>query len=121
MNNVSMVGRLTRDPELKEIGDGRSVCELRVAVDNPGRGGERGKPTYVDVSTFGGQAEACATHLAKGRQVAVNGRLVFREWTTRDGSKRSAHSVRGSVEFIGSKADAEGVGRREPEEMALAL
>lgn len=120
MNNVNLIGRLTRDPELKEIGGGRSVCELRVAVDNPGRGGVPGDPTYVDVSTFGGQAEACAAHLAKGRQVAVNGRLVFREWTARDGSKRSAHSIRGSVEFLGSKADT-GVDRREPEEIALAL
>jgi single-strand DNA-binding protein len=103
MNNVNLIGRLTRDPELKEIGGGRSVCELRLAVDNPGRGSERGQPTYVDVSTFGPNAEACATHLAKGRQVAVGGRLVFREWTGRDGAKRSAHSVRGSVEFLGPK------------------
>jgi single-strand DNA-binding protein len=121
MNNVSLIGRLTRDPELKEIGGGRSVCELRLAVDNPGRGGEKGEPTYVDVSTFGGQAEACAAHLAKGRQVAVNGRLVFREWTARDGQKRSAHSVRGRVEFLGSSSDVEGVSRPEPEEMALAF
>jgi Single-strand binding protein family len=85
MNNVNLVGRLTRDPELKEIGGGRSVCELRVAVDNPGRGGERGKPTYVDAS------------------------------------KRSAHSVRGSVEFLGPKADSEGAGSWEREEMAPAL
>jgi single-strand DNA-binding protein len=116
MNNVNLIGRLTRDPELKEIGGGRSVCEMRVAVDNPGRGGERGEPTYVDVSTFGGQAEACASHLTKGRQVAVSGRLAFREWTGRDGSKRSAHSVRGRVEFLGSKPDAEVLDRREPEE-----
>jgi single-strand DNA-binding protein len=121
MNNVNLIGRLTRDPELKEIGGGRSVCELRLAVDNPGRGGEKGEPTYVDVSTFGGQAEACAVHLSKGRQVAVSGRLMFREWTVRDGSKRSAHSVRGSVEFLGSKADAQNVGRHETEEVALAF
>jgi single-strand DNA-binding protein len=121
MNNVSLIGRLTRDPELKEIGGGRSVCELRVAVDNPGRGDERGEPTYFDVSTFGAQAEACAAHLAKGRQVAVSGRLVFREWTARDGQKRSAHSVRGRIEFLGSRSNVEGVGQPEPEEMALAF
>jgi single-strand DNA-binding protein len=120
MNNVNLIGRLTRDPELKEIGGGRSVGELRVAVDNPGRGGEKSEPTYVDVSTFGGQAEACATHLAKGRQVAVSGRLVFREWRGRDGSKRSAHSVRGRVEFLGAKV-GEGSRRAEPEEIALAF
>ena len=120
MNNVNLIGHLTRDPELKEIGGGRSVCELRIAVDNPGRGSENGEPTYVDVSTFGGQAEACATHLAKGRQAAVSGRLMFREWTARDGSKRSAHSVRGRVEFLGAKSGG-GSHRPEPSEMALTF
>jgi hypothetical protein len=56
---------------------------------------------------------------AGGRQVAVIGRLVFREWTARDGSKRSAHSVRGRVEFLGPKSESPG--RVEPEEMALAI
>lgn len=122
MNQVSLIGHLTRDPELREIPGGKRVCQLRVAVDNPGRGTEKGEPTYVDVSTFGGQAEACATHLAKGRQVAVSGRLVFREWTARDGSKRSAHSVRGSVDFLGSKGDNGSPVDREPaEELALAI
>jgi single-strand DNA-binding protein len=104
MNNVNLIGRLTRDPELKGIGGGKSV----------------GEPTYVDVSTFGKHAEACAAHLAKGRQVAASGWLVFREWTARDGSKRSAHSVRGSVQFLGAKV-GEGPRRAEPEEMALAF
>lgn len=51
MNNVSLIGRLTREPELRSA-KGSAVCQLRVAVDNPGRGGERGDPTYVDVATF---------------------------------------------------------------------
>jgi single-strand DNA-binding protein len=120
MNNVSLTGNLTRDPELRSA-KGGPVCQLRLAVDNPGRGGEPGAPTYVDVATFGKHAEACAAHLVKGRQVAVSGRLVFREWEARDGSKRSAHEVRGRVEFLGSKTDTVGVDRREPEETALAL
>jgi single-strand DNA-binding protein len=60
MNNVNLIGHLTRDPKLKEIGGGRSVCEMRVAVNNPGRGGAPGEPTYIDVATFGKHAEACA-------------------------------------------------------------
>ncbi|MBA3867123.1 MAG: single-stranded DNA-binding protein [Solirubrobacterales bacterium] len=102
MNNVNMVGRLTRDPELKDTRAG-SVCQLRIAVDNPGRGGEKGEPTYIDVAAFGKQGEACASHLSKGEEVAVSGRLVFREWTGKDGVKRSAHSVRGSVKFLEPK------------------
>ncbi|MCW2988199.1 MAG: single-strand binding protein [Solirubrobacterales bacterium] len=118
MNNVSMVGRLTRDPELKEA-HGGAVCQLRIAVDNPGRGGESGEPTYVDVATFGKHAEACAAHLAKGRQVAVSGHLVFREWTGRDGRKRS---VWGSVGFLGPKvAGASRVDREAVEELARAF
>ncbi|HEX3735223.1 MAG TPA: single-stranded DNA-binding protein [Solirubrobacterales bacterium] len=100
MNNVSLTGRLTRDPELRDTRAG-AVCQLRLAVDNPGRGGQKGEPTYVDVASFGAQAEACARHLAKGRQVAVSGRLVFREWTGKDGARRSAHSMRGRVDFLG--------------------
>jgi len=77
MNNVSLIGNLTRDPELRSAKHG-AVCSLRIAVDNPGRGGEPGAPTYVDVATFGKHAEACAAHLAKGRQVADSGQIVFR-------------------------------------------
>jgi single-strand DNA-binding protein len=60
-------------------------------------------PTYVDVSTFDKAADACAEHLAKGRRIAVSGRLVYREWEAEDGSKRSKHSVIGRVEFLGGK------------------
>ena len=63
----------------------------------------------VDVSTFDKQAEACARYLAKGRQVAVDGRLVYREWETEDGTKRSKHSVIGRVELLASRMAAIGV------------
>jgi single-strand DNA-binding protein len=100
MNSVALIGRLTRDPELRHVEglDGRAVCDLRIAVSN----GPDKPPTYVDVSSFDRQAEACAQYLAKGRQVGVSGRLVYREWEAEDGSKRSKHSVIGRVEFLGS-------------------
>jgi single-strand DNA-binding protein len=101
MNSVDLTGRLTKDPELSERG-GKSVCDLRLAVDNG-----QYDPTYVDVSTFDGQAEACARYLRKGRQVAVSGRLVFRQWEAEDGSKRSRHSVVGRVEFLDGKRESE--------------
>ncbi len=101
MNNTSLVGRLTRDPELRDMGESdRKVCELRIAVD-----GGKHDPLYIDVETFDRQAEACAEHLAKGRQVAVSGRLRYREWEAGDGSKRSKHSVIGRVEFLGKPTD----------------
>ncbi|MQA76446.1 MAG: single-stranded DNA-binding protein [Solirubrobacterales bacterium] len=121
MNQVNLTARLTRDPELKKLGDSdRDVCELRLAVDNGrSRDGEDRDATFIDVATFDAAARACAEHLTKGRQVAVSGRLVYREWEADDGSKRSKHSVIGRVEFLakpqgsaenGSDAEAVGAG-----------
>jgi single-stranded DNA-binding protein len=73
-------------------------CELRVAVNGVGDA----KPLYLDLATFDAQAEACAKHLVKGRQVGFTGRLVYREWTGEDGTKRSRHSAVGRVEFLGA-------------------
>lgn len=114
MNHVSLIGRLTRDPELRKLGDSeRAVCELRIAVDNGrSRAGEDRDATFIDVSTFDRQAEACAEHLSKGRQVAVDGRLVYREWQAEDGSKRSKHQVIGRVEFLGSRPSSNGEGQQ---------
>src|SRR6185312_1901462 len=83
INRVVLVGNLTRDPELRHTGSGTPVCSLRVAV-NSRRKDETGqwadKPNYFSVSVFGNQAESCAQFLAKGRPVAVDGRLEWREW-----------------------------------------
>ena len=98
MNTVALIGRLTRDPELRSMnGSDRSVCDLRIAVDNGSH-----DSTFIDVATFDKSAEACAEHLSKGRQVGVNGRLVYNEWEAEDGGKRSKHSIVGRVEFLGS-------------------
>ncbi len=71
---------------------------MRVAVN----GIREGEVTYVDVVAFEKQAEACAAHLAKGREVAVSGRLSYSEWQADDGSKRSKHEVIGRVQFLAS-------------------
>ena len=105
MNSVNLIGWLTADPQLHKMGDSdRDVCELRIAVDNgAARDGSQHDPTYIDVSTFDGAARACAQHLSKGREVGVQGRLVYRQWEAEDGSKRSKYSVIGRVDFLGSK------------------
>ena len=97
MNAIHLTGRLTRDPELRQLPQDAMVCELRLAVDGMGRGREVG---YVDVAVFGKPGEAAARVLAKGWLVAVYGRLVYREWSAADGGKRSAHSIVGNVEFL---------------------
>ncbi|NLE23367.1 MAG: single-stranded DNA-binding protein [Actinobacteria bacterium] len=108
INSVVIVGNLTRDPELRATPSGTSVCSLRVAVNDRVKdpiSGEWGdKPNYFDVDVFGGQGERCAQYLARGRQVAVSGRLRWREWEAQDGQKRQAVSiVADNVQFIGPR------------------
>jgi single-strand DNA-binding protein len=112
INRVVLVGNLTRDPELKSLPSGSSVCSLRVAV-NSRRKDETGqwvdKPNYFSVSVFGNQAESCSQYLSKGRPVAIDGRLDWREWQAQDGSKReSVEIVAESVQFLGSRGDTGG-------------
>jgi single-strand DNA-binding protein len=103
INSVTLVGQLTADPELRELPDGRPVCSLRLAVND-----YRDKPpTFIDVTTFGDEAKACAEHLVKGRQIGVIGRLTYREWET-NGAKRSKHEVVGRVAFGGKGESSAG-------------
>jgi single-strand DNA-binding protein len=110
INRVVLVGNLTRDPELKQLPSGTSVCNLRIAV-NTRRKDETGqwadKPNYFSVSVYGNQAESCSQYLSKGRPVAIDGRLEWREWQAQDGAKReSVEVVADSVQFLGSRGDA---------------
>lgn len=97
MNAIQLTGRLVRDPELRSTASGEPVCALRIAVDGMGRSNSVG---YIDVSVWGKAGEACARHIARGWLVGVSGRLEYREWTTDDGAKRSAHAIVGSVDFL---------------------
>ena len=116
INRVILVGNLTRDPELRHTGGGTPVCSLRIAV-NGRRRDESGnwvdEPNYFSISVFGNQAENCAQYLAKGRPIAVDGRLRWREWQAQDGSKREAvEVVADSVQFLGGRGDGEGGGNQ---------
>ena len=109
INVVVLTGNLTRDPELRSLPSGTPVCELRVAVNSrrkDANGEWVDKPNYFDVVAYGPQGENCATYLSKGRPVAVEGRLDWREWEAQDGSKRQAiRIVANSVQFLGSRGD----------------
>jgi len=93
MNTISLIGRLTRDPELRRTTGGTPTTTLRLAVPRRKREGEDQGAVYVDVVAFARQAEAVAEYLTKGRQVAVTGRLEYREWTGQDGSHHSKNEV----------------------------
>jgi single-strand DNA-binding protein len=96
INKYICTGRLTKDPELKQVSEELSVCQLRLAVDGMGRGREVG---YINVSVFGSGGEAAAEYLSKGWLVAVDGRLEYGEWDS-EGTKRHDYSVVGNVEFL---------------------
>ena len=115
VNVVVLVGRLTRDPELRATAGGTSVCALGLAVNdrvkdpNTGEWGERAN--FFDIDVFGAMGENCARYLTKGREVAIEGRLRYRSWETQDGQKRSAVSVvANNVQFIGPREGGGGVG-----------
>jgi single-strand DNA-binding protein len=112
INRVVLVGNLTRDPELRHTQSGMAVCSLRLAV-NTRRKDETGqwvdKPNYFDITVWGNQGERCAQYLTKGRPVAVDGRLEWREWETPEGNKRQAVDiVADTVQFLGSRGDGDG-------------
>jgi single-strand DNA-binding protein len=111
LNRVTLVGRLTRDPELRQTPGGTAVCSIRLAVTSrTNRGGEwQDQSNYFDVTVFGRQAETAERYLAKGRRIGVDGRLSWREWETQDGSKRQAvEIIANDVFFLDSRGDGGG-------------
>lgn len=93
MNTVTLIGRLTADPELRSTNGGTPVCTVRLAVNRPRKDGKDQGAVFIDVVSFSRQAEAVAEHLAKGRQVAVTGRLEYRQWEGQDGPRRSERAT----------------------------
>ena len=114
INRVVLTGNLTRDPELRSTPSGTSVCSLRIACNTRRKdssGNWVDKPNYFDVTVWGAQGENCAQYLAKGRPVAVDGRLEWREWDDQNGNKRQAVDIiADSVQFLGGRDDAGGNG-----------
>ena len=125
MNNINRVvitGNLTADPELRSTPSGTSVCNLRIACNTRRKDGEEwvDKPNFFNVTVWGAQGENVARYLSKGRPVAIDGRLEWREWEAQDGSKRQAVDIiADSVQFLNngngngsSDASRAGGGRR---------
>jgi single-strand DNA-binding protein len=125
INRVILTGNLTRDPELRTLPSGNSVCDLRLAVSTKWRnptGNWNDQTNYFDVSVFGGQGETVAKYMQKGRPVAIDGRLRWREWETKDGRKAQAVNVIAeTVQFLGvpdsariGNGNGNGNGEEEP-------
>ena len=123
INRVVLTGNLTRDPELRSLPSGMSVCSLRIASNTRRKNNSTGewedKPNYFDVTVWGAQGENCARFLSKGRPVALDGRLEWREWEAQDGNKRqSVEIIADAVQFLGGRDDgraaAAAASRRAP-------
>lgn len=110
MNSVVLIGRLVRDPETRFTPGGKTICNMRIAVDRSGDQQDDGTygAGFFNVSCSDRTAELAAQYLVKGSQVAVSGSLRFHEWEAKDGGKRSSVEVWGfQLQFLDSKADRE--------------
>ena len=107
LNKIFIMGRLTKDPELRRTQSGTAVTSFTIAVDRDFKGQNGEKETdFVDVAAWRSTAEFVAKYFTKGRMAVVEGRLQIRDWTDKDGNKRrSAEVVADNVYFGDSKRD----------------
>ena len=120
MNQIVIMGRLTRDPELRHTPNGAAVASFSLAVDRgytPKDGGER-QTDFIDVVAWRNTAEFVAKYFVKGQMAAVTGRLQIRDWTDKDNNKRrTAEVVAENVYFTESKKSREAsLGHTDPKE-----
>jgi single-strand DNA-binding protein len=109
INRVVLVGRLTRDPELRALPSGTSVCGLRIACNSSYKDADGElveRPNYFDVSAYGAAGESVSRYMRRGSRVAVDGRLEWREWETAEQERRQAVSiVADTVQFLDSPGE----------------
>jgi single-strand DNA-binding protein len=123
MNRIILIGRLTRDPELRYVPSGQPVASFTLAVDRPfvNANGERGTD-FIDIVAWRKLAEQATTHLSKGRLVAVEGRLQIRSYETQDGQKRKvAEVVADGIRFLDKKPTANGNGKADTDAAQAAI
>ena len=110
LNHITIMGRLVRDPELRRTGSGVAVASFRVAVDRDfvsKEGGER-KADFIDCVAWRQTGEFISRYFTKGRMIVVDGRLEMRDWTDKDGNKRtSAEVVVANAYFGDSKREGD--------------
>ena len=109
MNSVVLIGRLTKGPELSYTPESQTaVTHFTIAVDRPKRNGEEQGADFIRTTVFGKQAESCDRYLAKGRQVAVSGRIQTGSYKNRDGvTVYTTDVIAERVEFLSKKPDNE--------------
>ena len=117
LNRIVLMGRLTRDPELRHTQSGTAVASFSLAVDRDFKDKQTGEKStdFIDIVAWRATAEFVSRYFAKGRMAVVEGRLQLRDWTDKEGNKRrSAEVVADNVYFGDSKRDAEAGGYAAP-------
>ena len=113
LNRIVLMGRLTRDPEIRHTQSGASVASFTLAVDRDFKSRESGERStdFIDIVAWRATADFVGKYFTKGRMAVVEGRLQIRDWTDRDGGKRrSAEVVADNVYFADSKRDGDNGG-----------
>lgn len=109
-NKVILIGNLTRDPEMRVTPGGLSICKFGLAVNRnftDKEGNKREETTFVDIDSFGKQAEVISKYMSKGRPIMVEGRLKLDQWETGNGEKRSKLGVvLEQFQFLGGRAES---------------
>ena len=106
MNKVFLIGRLSRDPELRHTTSGTAVCQINVAISRPVTQGSEPQTDFINVVVWNKQAENVARYLSKGRQIAIEGRIQTRNYDNNEGKRTYVTEVIASnVEFLGSAND----------------
>ena len=111
LNHIVVMGRLTRDPELRRTGSGIAVTSFTVAVDRdfPNKESGERETDFIDCVAWRQTGEFISKYFTKGRMIVVDGRLEMRDWTDKDGNKRtSAEIVVANAYFGDSKRDSDG-------------
>ena len=116
LNKIILMGRLTRDPELRRTESGTAVCSFSIAVDRDFKSKNGEKETdFIDIVSWRATAEFVSKYFTKGRMAVVEGRLQIRDWTDKDGNKRKATEiVANDVNFADSKRSDSGANYGAP-------
>jgi len=117
MNKVFLIGRLSRDPELRHTGTGMAVCQINVAISRRTGQGREPETDFINVVVWDKQAENVSRYLSKGRQVAIEGRIQTRSYDNNEGKRTYVTEVIASnVEFLGSANDNNNRAPSQPNE-----
>tara|TARA_Y100000593_G_scaffold94755_1_gene195737 strand:- start:1858 stop:2229 length:372 start_codon:yes stop_codon:yes gene_type:complete len=103
-NHVVLVGNLVRDPDVRDLPSGQTVCDMRIAVNTQRK--ETEETLFIDVTTWGSTAKTCAKYMSKGRSIIAAGRLKTDEWEDKEGNRRSkTYVVANTIQFNDKKSE----------------